>query len=122
MPVPLVVFIVFEILVSHIVKGFLQSKKNFFIKLVFSILLIPCCPGYQNSIARSRFGQFLNLEFMKLCYAHSFQSLTPPNGSEFILRSPTIMPKKCSVKYISELSLKVLEENGKYLKIFQSED
>lgn len=30
------------------------------------------------------------------------------------------MQKKCSVNYISELSLKVLEENNKYLKIRQS--
>lgn len=96
-------------------------KQHFFlVQLVFQILVISGCPGYQNSIARKGFGQFLNLEFMKLQYTLSFQSLNPPKlikltkGSEFLLRS-AVMQKKC-VNYVSELLLKVLEES-KCLKI-----
>ena len=100
--VSLVVFTVFKLSISCIVKGFL--KATFF----------SCATSVSNP-------SDLWLSWVsKLQYTLSFQSLNPPKlikltkGSEFLLRS-AVMQKKC-VNYVSELLLKVLEES-KCLKI-----
>lgn len=61
-PIPLIDFVVFKIAFSWTVKGSLQSTK-FLVKLVFQILVVPVCSGYQHSIAQKGFGQFLNLVY-----------------------------------------------------------